>query len=176
LIHFDPEKTLGIRTNSSQWNGDYVKVWFYDRHRIHVGGVNIDFLHSVPRYHIMWCSEKFTVFPVELPTKSDKTWRITVTKNLSYRILIHCNGVKVLDVLLSPATCSNSDYSTGMWIRDITQLKFRNDDTASDYYRFFNGKTQENAGSKGAKFPFASKHFLILGTFSEREDSLQVSH
>ena len=75
-----------------------------------------------------------------LPSTTKKIWRITLDKSEGIRVKIHCNGVLVLNLLLSDETCPyyRSSYYN-YWSRDVTQLHFPTYDTASDYYRPYTG-------------------------------------
>ena len=106
---------------------------FYTTQREYAGGVRINF-YSTTQYYLYWCSYSWTNFPTNLPVEVNKVWRITVDKTAGIRVKIHCNGVEVLNVLLSD-TCSNSGWREN-WSRDVELIYFPSYfDTASNYYR-----------------------------------------
>ena len=135
LLPLDLENTpLEIRTNSTLGSGDKVVVWFYPTQGEYVGGVEI-FFSSTPKYKLEDCSSYRTNFPSNLPSEVDKIWRITLDKTAEIRLKIHCNGVEVVNILISDNTCSDSDWRK-YWSRDVENIYFpTNGDTASDYYR-----------------------------------------
>ena len=133
LIPLDLETTpLEIKTDSTLGSGDRMEVWFFTTQRWYVGGVEIYF-SSTPQYWLYECSS-YTNFPSNLPIKVDKIWRITLDKTAGIRLLIHCNGVEVVNILMSDNTCSDSRWREH-WSRDVENIYFFSYDTASDYYR-----------------------------------------
>ena len=135
LLPLDLENTpLEIRTNSTLGSGDKVVVWFYPTQGEYVGGVEI-FFSSTPQYYLSWCSS-WTSFPSNLSSEVDKIWRITLDKTAGIRLQIHCNGVEVLNFLMSDNTCIRNGSWRKYWSRDVERIYFpTNRDTASDYYR-----------------------------------------
>ncbi|KAL5249732.1 hypothetical protein ACHWQZ_G018528 [Mnemiopsis leidyi] len=133
-IPLDLENTpLEIKTNSTLGSGDEVWVYFYTTQREYVGGVWIDFSPTT-QYYLYGCSFPVNNFPTNLPVEVNKVWRITVDKTAGIRVKIHCNGVEVLNVLLSD-TCSNIVWRE-YWSRDVELIEFSSYyDTASNYYR-----------------------------------------
>ena len=49
-------------------------------------------------------------------------------------LILHCNGVEVLNVVLSHLTCSSSGWRTS-WSRDVNLINFHESDTTSVMYR-----------------------------------------
>ena len=136
-IPLDLETTpLEIKTNSRLGSGDRVWVRFSTTQGEYAGGVGIYF-SSTLQYYLSYCNSR-TNFPSNLPSKVDKIWRITLDRTAGIRVKIHCNGVEVLNILMSDDTCSNSDWSDwrDYWSRDVEKIYFNPSyDTASDYYR-----------------------------------------
>ena len=108
-------------------------VWFFTTQRVWVGGVEISFT-SNPQYWLYYCSSSPTNFPSNLPSEVDKIWRITLDKTAGIRLIMHCNGVEVLNILMSDNTCDDSVWRE-YWSRDAEKIYFSVYDTASDYYR-----------------------------------------
>ena len=132
---------LEIKTDSTIGSGDQVRVNFYTSGGSYVGHVGIYFA-SPPKYHIGYCTNSWTNFPVSLPTEVEKVWRITLNRNSGISLLIHCNNVEVLNFLMSDSTCIHSSWST-YWSRTVEKIWFHPDyDIASDYYRA--GNTGKN--------------------------------
>ena len=108
-------------------------MWFYTTEGEYAGKVEILFT-STPLYRLSSCLSYFTNFPSYLPSEVDKIWRITLDKTAGIRLKIHCNGVEVLNILMSGRTCDR--YSENYWGRDVERIYFDPGyDTASDYYR-----------------------------------------
>lgn len=133
-IPLDLEYTpLEIKTDSELGSEDEVDVYFYTTQGEYAGGVAIYF-SSTLQYAISSCSS-YKNFPGNLPVEVEKVWRITVDKTAGIRVRIHCNGVEVLNFLLSDKMCSDSRWRY-YWSRDVEEIYFYpNFDTASDYYR-----------------------------------------
>ena len=144
LIDFDLKNSpLYIRTNSVTGSNEAVTVFFFNTEGdtfTEAGGVSLR-LTSPPHYWIHFCSASNTSFLTDLPSETDKVWKITLTETTGTRVMVRCNKVKVLDVLLSEDTCSNSDWNS-IWGPDVVKIKFTssnsikliNSDTASDFY------------------------------------------
>ena len=110
-----------------------MSVYFSTTQGEFAGGVGIYFSPTT-QYYLYWCSYSWTNFPTNLPVEVNKVWRITVDKTAGIRVKIHCNGVEVLNVLLSD-TCSYSGWREN-WSRDVELIYFSSYfDTASNYYR-----------------------------------------
>ena len=98
-----------------------------------VSGLAINFTPT-PHYLLYRCTSSWTDFPTNLPLEVDKIWRITLDKTAGIRVKIRCNGVEVLNVLLSDSMC---DYRGWLefWSKKVEMISFSYFDSASDYYR-----------------------------------------
>ena len=90
-------------------------------------------LTSPPQYYVVLCGD-WTNFPTDLPTTTVKVWRLTVIKSDNLRVQIVCNEKEVLNIVLLYSTCISQ------WRRDVAKIQFWSSDTASDYYRPYQGK------------------------------------
>ena len=106
-------------------------VGFRTTQRERAGGVYMYF-SSTPQYYLSYCST--TNFTSNVPSEVDKVWRITLDKTAGIRLKIHCNGVEVVNVLISDNTCDKS-YWRKYWSRDVEIIYFYPSDNASDNYR-----------------------------------------
>ncbi|KAL5251901.1 hypothetical protein ACHWQZ_G014885 [Mnemiopsis leidyi] len=137
-IPLDLENTpLEIKTDSALGSGDRVWVNFFTSQRELTGGVGI-FFTSTPQYHLSRSSSSRTNFTTNLPVEVEKIWRITVDKTAGIGVKIHCNGVEVVNVLLSDT--SGEGYWSKDWSywrdRNVEQMYFSSVfDKASDYHR-----------------------------------------
>jgi hypothetical protein len=117
-----------------------MKLIFMDSRGSPSGGLRVQF-GSTLKYGLLWCDKKFSVaneFPIgtNLPSTKDKVWKIFLDKSSGIRLIVHCNGVEVLNVLLSSSVCTGEPDWKDFWNMETKQLYFTNaDDTASDYYR-----------------------------------------
>ncbi|KAL5247466.1 hypothetical protein ACHWQZ_G019369 [Mnemiopsis leidyi] len=135
-INYDLENSpLQIRTDSEVGSNETVMLWFLNAQGYNAGGVNLHF-SSPPQYLLYTCSTSWTKFPADLPSETDKVWKITLTRTSGVpRVVIHCNNSEVVNVTMSGSTCySSSDWST-LWSRNVDRIMFIWWDTASDYYR-----------------------------------------
>ena len=131
IIDFSLEQySLDIKTDSTVGSDDYVRMGFNSQEG-HAGGLRLYF-YSTPQYYIGYCSSADTNFLTDLPTATDKVWRVTRTSGI--RLVVHCNEVEVLNTLISDETCGRNDWST-YWSRSIAKIKFTASDTASDFYK-----------------------------------------
>ena len=132
-IDYDLENTpLEIKTDSDIGGEDQVKIWFKSDHQ-YAAGFNVKF-SSPPSYLIKECTQSWNTFPTTLPPETNKVWRITLTRTSGVILVIHCNNVEVLNVQISSTTCTDTDWS-GVWIGDIDKIRFKGEDTATDFYR-----------------------------------------
>ena len=134
---------LWIKTDSELGSRERIDVWFYDQDNDHAGGIGIGFGDKLD-FEIGGCSND-KEFPTTPPTTVDKIWKITLDKTSGIRVMIHCNGVEVLDVLLSDEYCNSDNSWRDYWSMAVKKIAFRTRyDTASDYYALEdpNGKSK----------------------------------
>ena len=127
-----------------------MRLYFLNAQNDDAGGVHIKF-SSPPRYNIGYCFSGWTDFPTTLPSATEKIWRITLEKRAGVRVIkIHCNGVEVLNFLLSDQTCPDYynyyadstywyNYYDLAWDsyyrRDVTKIRLYSPRTDPSYYR-----------------------------------------
>ena len=128
-IHTTP---LEIWTNSTTGSGDMVDVALWASTRTSSGTVRIK-LTSPPQYYVYYC-KGWTNFPTDLPTTTVKVWRISVINSDNTRVKIVCNEKEVLNIVFSYSPCNV------WWRNDAVMIYFGSYDTASDYYRPYQGK------------------------------------
>jgi hypothetical protein len=133
-IDYDLENTpLEISTDSEVGSGDWVIVYFRTAGEDWAGGVVLRFSSSTVEYKLLDCSSSYTPLTT-LPATREKVWRVTKTRSSSeIRVTLHCNGVEVLNTLISGTTCGKSDWNE-YWTKDVEKIWFHPED-ASDYYR-----------------------------------------
>ena len=111
---------------------------FFTAQNENAGGFWIKFWTRPVQYYLMFCSD-WTDFPTTLPSATVKIWRITLDKSEGVRVIIHCNGELVLNLLLSNETCRHISNWSYFWSRDVEKIYFDPFDKASDYYRPYTG-------------------------------------
>ena len=122
-----------IKTNSLLGSDEEVKFWFFTSVGVWTGGgVTLHFKSTV-MFYLPFCMGNFKDFPIELPTETDKVWRITLTKTSDIRLVIHCNNIEVLDILMSNY-CNDNRWITE-WTTGGKMIRFGSGDKASDFYR-----------------------------------------
>ena len=143
MIQWNPDtQGITVTTDSAVGSGENVKVYFYDNAGNYAGSVYIYFTTTI-QYRLYWCISTWTNFPVSLPAAPDKTWTIEYN-TAEQRLALYCNGVQVLNVLLSDSVCTGYSAWRTFWERKPTQIYFHSIDTASDSYCFSNtGKYNE---------------------------------
>ena len=130
MIHHNLETTpLRIKTSSGAWSWKYVGVHLYTAEGAWIGSVYIS-LRTPPLYKLGFCMLHYTHLPLTLPSDINKLW--IITKLPGPKITVQCNGVTVVDILLSDDTCTDSRWST-YW-KEVHQIMFLSSDSASDEY------------------------------------------
>ena len=122
-------------TDSEIGSNQEIHLDLYDAQTSKAGHLLIR-LRSWPHFNVWYCTQN-TGFLTPLPTEVNKIWRIT--KLPGPRVLVHCNGVKVVDHVISDKTCFYSDWSS-YWVKSVVKIGFsKRWDTASDFYRPYEG-------------------------------------
>ena len=130
-IPWNPDsETITVTTDSVASSEKLVGVRFDDKDGDYAGSVFIGFNTQI-QYTIGGCTYSYKPFPVTLPTATQKTW--TITYNYAERrVVIHCNGVQVVNVVVSDSACTGDSNWKDYWERKPTQIKFWG--SASDSY------------------------------------------
>ena len=137
-MDYDLESSpLELKTNSASGSGQLVHLQLVTIRDEWVGKVRITF-GSTPEYQLVFCTKGWSNFQTVPPPATDKIWRITVTRSPDIRVKIHCNGVEVLNIVISDVTCGGSEWIEH-WTWDIEKIKFHATDTASKYYKPYTG-------------------------------------
>ena len=113
-----------------------LRVWFETAEGNYAGGVRVSFTPT-SQYFLPTCMAEFVDFPVELPSTTDKVWRVTVNRTAEdVQIVLHCNGQLVLSVLLSDV-CTRKRWRN-YWVPS-SLIKFAHDDS-SEMFRAYTGE------------------------------------
>ena len=110
-------------------------VFFYSTggSRSLAGGVRLTF-SSTLEYHLRFCSSSYSNLPVTPPSSVNKIWKFSLIRSSDVRVKITCNGVEVLNLLITETTCFDR-YWSNIWNKDVEKIKFHSRDKASDEYR-----------------------------------------
>ena len=126
---------LEIMTDSVIGSNQEIHLDLYDAQTNNAGHLILR-LRSSPHFNVWYCT-KNTGFLTQLPAAVDKIWRLT--KLPGPRVLVHCNGVKVVDHVISNKTCYYSSWSS-YWVKSAVKIGFsKRWDSASDFYRPYEG-------------------------------------
>lgn len=90
-----------IQTVSS--DEEYVKLSYFDEEGDPKGNIQIYFGLPKISTELTNCQDSPVEISANLPDEVEKVW--TVVRTTDYRMLVHCNGVEVLNFLLSDETC-----------------------------------------------------------------------
>ena len=145
-IDLDLENSsLEIKTDSKRGSAEKVIVTFFSLEEERAGGITLSFRSPIT-YRIKKCIDDQVGFPIEIPTETNKVWRITLSRTveLERRVIIHCNEVEVLDIVLTETLC-DQNYWRSHWGRDVAKIAFDSADEgardrASDFYRHTTGQ------------------------------------
>lgn len=121
-----------------------MRVNFFTATEYPAGGVWLLFTSTAVQYFLYGCTISFANFPTNPPSSSIKIWKITLNKTPEIRIKIRCNGIEVLNMLLSERTCTRASWSSYWERRDLEKIRFSVVDNASHYYGPCNLGTQAN--------------------------------
>ena len=111
-------------------NTGFMRVQFYSAGGEEAGLVAIK-MPTPPTFRFGHCIYA-TSFPTTPPIKDETVWKIT--KLPGPRMKLHCNGVEVLDMLITVNTCTISSWGEH-WSRDVKRVKFLSVDSSSKYYK-----------------------------------------
>ena len=140
-IYIDLDNTpLEIKTDGTLGSNTVrrVRVKLYSIEGSTAGVIDLKF-SSTPSYHLLFCGSNSNIqLPDNLLNNLENIWRITLTKLTSNRITdkrlkIHCNGVEVVNILLSD-TCDDEEL-TDFWSKDVGKIIFDTWGCSSCYYR-----------------------------------------
>ena len=127
-IPWDLEATsLQIKTDSALGSDERINVDMY-RDYSWIGSVVVKF-SSPMQYGISYCTTGWSDLPVQPPVEVYKIWTITKTETA---FIISCNAVEVLNLMFADSSGSDCVQSWGSDV--VEEIRFRNDDTASDFY------------------------------------------
>ena len=121
---------LQIKTDRAAESRAQLTVSFYTADRENAGEFWLYFVSPL-KYRISSCTD-WTDLPYTLPSEVTKV--LQITKLQGPRLQLQCNGVTLLDIVMSDDTCSISSWSK-VWTKQIKQIRFPSYDSASDKYR-----------------------------------------
>ena len=123
---------LHLKTSSSLGSGHKLEVQFFDEDQEFVSGITILFVSKTGKFQLDKCMKRSRPFDMSIPVEDNRLWSI---KKRGYRIILSCNGLRVLDVTASSETCNNAEYIS--WEQNVVEMKFdrsKNSEEATFYY------------------------------------------
>ena len=135
MINFDLEKfPLQIWSNREIGSDEKIRVGLYSAPGEHAGGIDI-FLTSPPQYWLAFCTASSSNFLTDLPSETDKVWKVTLTRDSGVlHLVLHCNNKEIVNKVISGEKCDDTNWIK-YWSKDVEKIKFLPEDTASEYYR-----------------------------------------
>ena len=128
--------SVEIRTNSILGSKELLALDLRNAQNEPAGGYRVEFA-TKPLFQLLYCTHGL-VFPMNLPTATDKIWRMTLHRGEGIRVLVHCNRELVLNVKLSDQVCNIPNWRNS-WSTSVTGIIFPAFDTASNYYKIDQG-------------------------------------
>ena len=131
-VTIDLENTpLELKTESQVGSGEKARIDFMNGGS-YTGLLEIKF-DSTPYYSLIWCTSGRNYFLSDLPTGENMVWKITFTRTTDLRIQIHCNGVEVVNFVMTDETCSQAGWRS-RWGKEVEKVLFVANN-AFKYYR-----------------------------------------
>lgn len=131
-VTIDLENTpLELKTESQVGSGQKARIDFMNGGS-YTGLLEIKF-DSTPYYSLHWCTSGRNYFLSDLPTGENMVWKITFTRTTDLRIQIHCNGVEVVNFVMTDETCSKDGWRS-YWGKKVEKVMFV-ESNAFKYYR-----------------------------------------
>ena len=139
-LRFDlQESAMVVGTNSTLGSKDKMEIIFHESMDLTAGGLTLLFA-SKAKLWLEQCSFSYTsLSELPLSVTTERVWRITLKRQESLRMLLHCDNVKVLDFTFSGETCPDWRWKI-VWARHVNAIVFPASDTASIDYGIFGGK------------------------------------
>ena len=95
-------------------------VRFEDENGEIAGGLDIYFWDEIS-YQVKFCMGDYEHFPENLPTDHVRIWTISLSAEVELRLIVECNGVQVVNFLVSDNTCEDSVWAK-FWNKDVAQI------------------------------------------------------
>ena len=127
LSPWNPDtQNISVSTNSVAESGEEVYVYCYDKDGNYAGAVCINFYTEI-QYNLGWY-KNYTPFHVTIPVPDEGQRIWTITYNcVTLIVVIHCNGVEVLNMVLSDSVCTKHSWTT-YWEQSNGYVYFYNQD------------------------------------------------
>ena len=123
---------LQIKTDSPAGSGEFVEVQLYTGGGYKAGMVLFNF-NSSPQYRIGYCRNYYSKLPNILPRELNKVWQLTKLPGPEVTVRLECNGVRVMNILLSANRCGEGNNWSKYWSREVQEIQFSG--RAPDEYR-----------------------------------------
>ena len=141
-IDFDFEKqALEIRTDSKMKSEEQVILNMYTvtSHLKGTLGISFTMAEEIENGYSFSACRSHVPFNVKIPSDVDKVWRVTMQIDTDVHFEIHCNDLEVARGKFSEICVG--DYESSWLGSQVKKIGFPGRDTASDYYRVFQGNS-----------------------------------
>ena len=125
--------SVQMKTNVATGTNRQLRFALYSADDEEIGTVLLEFAVKV-QYLVMNCFSVMRQFPVpeDIPSETEKTWQITVQKKPDVTITIACNGVELLNFVVSKDTCTKDTWASH-WDPDVKKIGFPSDSASTEY-------------------------------------------
>ena len=138
-----------IAVKKNRKSGKKLEILFFNESYEFVSGITILFEWK-SEYKLDKCMKKSRPFDTHVPTELHRLWSI---EKRGMRIIVSCNGVKVLDFTATSKTCDDEKWNALSWGSNVVEMKF----ALSEKNR--------NMNNKAKKFYFLGKGSHVFSSF-----------
>ena len=128
---------LHLKTSSSLGSGHKLEVQFFDEDQEFVSGITILFVSKTGKFQLDKCMKRSRPFDMSIPVEDNRLWSI---KKRGYRIIVSCNGLRVLDVTASSETCNDKKWNSVTWGRKVVGMKLERSKNNNEKLFYYIGK------------------------------------
>ena len=128
---------LHLKTSSSLDSGHKLEVQFFDEDQEFVSGITIFFVSKTGKFQLEKCMKKSRPFDTTITAGDNRLWSI---EKRGYRMIVSCNGLRVLDVTASSETCNDKKWNSVIWGRKIVWMKLDRSKNNSEETFYHTGK------------------------------------
>ena len=128
---------MHLKTSSSLGSGHKLEVQFFDEDQEFVSGITILFVSKTGKFQLDKCMKKSRPFDTTITAGDNRLWSI---EKRGYRMIVSCNGLRVLDVTATSETCNDKKWNSVTWGRKIVWIKLDQSKNNSEETFYHTGK------------------------------------